>query len=109
MSFNRCILFNNAGMARAVVCLGACAMLLALLACANYLAGAILLWSLGERVACVDFDTMVRAWRAAGDPDSIARIRGSVALALIACIWVPLGVPLALRRRARAASARRTE
>jgi hypothetical protein len=35
------------------------------------------------------------------EPESIARVRCSIALALIACIWVPLGIPLALRRRAR--------
>lgn len=90
----------------AFIALAASTALAALLACANYLAGAILFLSLGEHPAGASFTTIERAWQAASDESSIERIRGSIAFALIVCIWLPLGLVMATCRRHRGASPR---
>jgi type IV secretion system protein VirD4 len=83
----------------AAMLVGACIVLAALLACANFLAGAILFLSFGEHPAHAQFFTIERAYDAAADARGMAKVRGSAALALLACFGLPAALALSLRRR----------
>ena len=70
-----------------------------LLACANYLAGAILFLSYGENPAQAQFLTIERAYQTAPNARALAKVRGSAALSLVLCLALPFGLAMLLRRK----------
>jgi type IV secretion system protein VirD4 len=72
---------------------------LAMLACANLLAGALLFLSFGEHPGKAQFTTIEQAYSANPDARTMKKIRGSALIALLLCVAGPIALGLMLRRK----------
>jgi type IV secretion system protein VirD4 len=77
----------------------AVAAVVVLLACANYLAGALLFLSFGEHPGKAQFTSIEQAYSASPDARTMKKIRGSSIIALLLCIGGPVGLGLMLHKK----------
>jgi type IV secretion system protein VirD4 len=77
----------------------AVAAVVVLLACANYLAGALLFISFGENPGKAQFTTIEQAYSANPDARTMKKIKGSSMIAFLLCIGGPIALGLMLHRK----------
>jgi type IV secretion system protein VirD4 len=77
----------------------AVAAVVVLLACANYLAGALLFLSFGENPGKAQFTTIEQAYSANPDARTMKKIKGSSMIAFLLCIGGPIALGLMLHRK----------
>lgn len=83
---------------RALLMIGGVLAALALLALANYLAGAILFLSFGENPARAEFFTIEQAYQAAQDARTLRKVKASAATAFLLVLIAPAGLAVLLRK-----------